>query len=63
MLKAQAIAKNAMQGMQEFFRLKAGKEDFGGYLPLFSRPASGVRPASVSAVAIGGRKFTRYRYE
>lgn len=52
-----------MQGMQEFFRLKAGKEDFGGYLPLFSRPASGVRPASVSAVAIGGRKFTRYRYE
>lgn len=60
-MKAQAIAKNARQGMQEFFRLKTRQEDFS-YMPILSRQRD-VRDVAVSTVSVGSKRFTRYDYE
>ena len=61
-MRAQVIAKNARQGMQEFFGIKTRKEDWS-YAPIGDLPLSGVRKANRFAVTVGAMKFARYDYE
>jgi len=63
MLKIQAVANSARQGIREFFNIGRKNDDWR-YLPMNSllSPVR-VRPVVQSTVMLGSKAFMRFKYE